>query len=75
MLKHRNIAFFMDKLIAAFPHNITESLEIASKYQFKKPTNDIHNVVICGMGGSGIGGKIVSQWIQDEVKTPITKVF
>ncbi len=51
----------MFKLIEAFPHNITESLEIASKYQFKKPKHDIHNVVICGMGGSGIGGKIVSQ--------------
>ena len=64
----------MFKLIEAFPHNIIESLEIASKYEFKKPLNDIHNVVICGMGGSGIGGKIVSQWIQDEVKIPIILV-
>ena len=64
----------MFKLIEAFPHNITESLEIASKYQFKKPLYEIHNVVICGMGGSGIGGKIVSQWIQDEVKIPIILV-
>ena len=64
----------MYRLIEAFPHNITESLEITSKYSFKKPINQIHNVVICGMGGSGIGGKIVSQWIQDEIKAPITLV-
>jgi glucose/mannose-6-phosphate isomerase len=64
----------MDKLIDAFPHNIIESLEIASKYHFTQPKRTIQNVVICGMGGSGIGGKIISQWIQDEVKTPITLV-
>lgn len=61
----------MYKLIEAFPHNITESLEIASRYIFNKPTNPIQNVVVCGMGGSGIGGKIVSQWVLDEVKIPI----
>ncbi len=73
MSQHPNIAY-MYKLIEAFPHNITESLEIASRYTFKKPKYQINNIVICGMGGSGIGGKIVSQWIQDEVKTPIILV-
>ena len=58
----------MDKLIAAFPNNIKESLEIASRMSFKAPKNTIQNVLICGMGGSGIGGKLVSQWLQDELK-------
>lgn len=61
----------MDKLISAFPANITEALAIASKSTFKKPENEIHNVVICGMGGSGIGGKLAGKWIEDEVKVPI----
>lgn len=64
----------MDKLITAFPQNIIEALNIASGMQYKNPKNPIHNVVICGMGGSGIGGKIVSQWIQDEVKIPVSLV-
>jgi glucose/mannose-6-phosphate isomerase len=64
----------MDKLIAAFPQNIIESLEIASKVQLQKPSNPIHTIVICGMGGSGIGGKLVSQWLQDELKVPVTLV-
>jgi len=55
----------MDKLIAAFPQNILDALEIASRSNFGKPTNEIRSVIICGMGGSGIGGKIVSQWVQD----------
>ena len=64
----------MDKLIAAFPQNIIDSLDIASKVQLQKPINPIYNIVICGMGGSGIGGKLVSQWLQDELKVPVTLV-
>ncbi|MEY3238091.1 MAG: hypothetical protein RI883_2192, partial [Bacteroidota bacterium] len=58
----------MEKLITAFPQNIIEALAIAESKTFKQPLNTIHNIVICGMGGSGIGGTIVAQWIQDEIK-------
>jgi glucose/mannose-6-phosphate isomerase len=61
----------MDKLIKAFPQQILESLEIAAKAKFSTPKNPIHQVVICGMGGSGIGGKIASQWVIDEIPVPI----
>ena len=64
----------MDKLIAAFPDNIKESLEIASKVTFNAPKNTIQNILICGMGGSGIGGKLVSQWLQDELNIPVQLV-
>lgn len=61
----------MDKLISAFPKNIKDALEIASNATFKKPTTEIRNVLICGMGGSGIGGRMVSFWVQDELNVPI----
>lgn len=61
----------MDKLIAAFPKNIDTALSIASASTYKTPKNEIRNVVICGMGGSGIGGKIVAQWIEQEISLPI----
>lgn len=64
----------MDKLIAAFPDNIIESLEIASKVSLRSPKNSIQNVLICGMGGSGIGGKLVSQWLQNELSVPVQLV-
>ena len=56
----------MDKLIAAFPSNMIEALSIASKAQISKNTHEIRNILITGMGGSGIGGKIVALWLQDE---------
>ena len=64
----------MDKLIQAFPENITEALEIASKVQLRKPKSDIANVVICGMGGSGIGGRLLSKWVEGSIKIPVQVV-
>lgn len=62
----------MDKLIAAFPQNMLDALAIAEAQSFKQPSSPIHNILICGMGGSGIGGKIVAQWIQNESKVPVS---
>ena len=61
----------MEKLITAFTANILEALEIASGATINQPKNEVHNVLICGMGGSGIGGKIVSEWVQDDSKVPV----
>jgi len=61
----------MDKLITAFPQNITDALAIAAKVNLKAPENDIQSIVICGMGGSGIGGKLVAQWVQNECPIPV----
>lgn len=61
----------MENLISAFPANITEALAIAKNSSFTKPSNEIQNIVICGMGGSGIGGKMVAKWVEDELQIPI----
>lgn len=64
----------MKKLIAAFPTNISDALIAASSMKYKSPKHEIRNVIAIGMGGSGIGAKIVSQWVQDEIKVPILLV-
>lgn len=61
----------MEKLITAFPANISEALEIAKRSKFKTPDREIKHVVICGMGGSGIGGKLVGKWVENEINVPI----
>ncbi len=61
----------MDKLITAFPDNILEALTIANNAHFSPLKRPITNVVICGMGGSGIGGKMVGTWLQNELTIPI----
>lgn len=61
----------MEKLIEAFPENISEAMHVASTMKYKTPKHEIRNVIAIGMGGSGIGAKIVSQWIQNEIKVPV----
>lgn len=64
----------MKDLITTFTHQLEEAFEIASKTSFRKPDRPINNIVMCGLGGSGIGAKIVSNWLQDELKVPLTLV-
>jgi len=62
----------MKQLIEAFPANITEALEIAENASFTKDYSNVQNVLICGMGGSGIGGSMVQAWLQDELNVPVS---
>lgn len=62
---------YMDKLITAFTQNIEEAIAIAKASKIHPAETEIRNIVICGMGGSGIGGKLVSQWVQQEIDIPV----
>lgn len=64
----------MKKLIEAFPDNIIEAMNIAESSSLQKPPHDIHNILMCGLGGSGIGAKMVANWLQDEIKVPVSLV-
>jgi len=61
----------MRELVAQFPNQLKEALEIGANAQLKDFDIDIKNVVISGLGGSGIGGKIVSQIVSKECPVPI----
>ena len=61
----------MKKLISEFPNNFDEAKAIALGTKIQTPNNEIQNVIICGMGGSGIGGDFVSKWLEDEIMVPI----
>lgn len=64
----------MEELINNFNDQLEESFRISSHYTFKHRAKQIKNVVFIGMGGSGIGSKLVAQWIEKEIKIPITFV-
>jgi len=61
----------MKTLIANFSKQLQEALEIGRKTNLGAPNKPIHNVLISGLGGSGIGGTIVSQLVQGEATVPI----
>ncbi|HRH69102.1 MAG: bifunctional phosphoglucose/phosphomannose isomerase [Flavobacteriales bacterium] len=61
----------MQQLIEAFPRQLKEALEIGRKATLKAPGGPYSNVVVTGLGGSGIGGKIAAQLAHKEAKCPI----
>jgi glucose/mannose-6-phosphate isomerase len=61
----------MKELILKFPAQLKEAVNIAGKASLNKPTTPIKHVLICGLGGSGIGGTLVREIVNDEMKVPI----
>ena len=61
----------MYNLIDAFPKQLKEALEIGRKASLKAPGGPYGNVVVTGLGGSGIGGRIAAQLVHKEAKCPI----
>lgn len=61
----------MKALVENFTTQLKEAKQIAEKAIISKSSN-IHNIVITGLGGSGIGGTIISELIADNCKVPIS---
>jgi glucose/mannose-6-phosphate isomerase len=61
----------MKNLIENFPHQLREAIQIGSKAKLSKPKK-VSNVLISGLGGSGIGGTIVSELTALEATVPVT---
>ncbi len=60
----------MKKLIENFPNQLREALNIANAAKLS-PKHNIQNIVVTGLGGSGIGGTIISELISDSCPIPI----
>ena len=61
----------MNDYIDDFSIHLREAIEIANNTSLTSCTKEIRNVLICGLGGSGIGGTIVSDIISPKVNIPI----
>jgi len=61
----------MKELISGFSNQLRHALEICANSTLAPSNKTINNVMITGLGGSGIGGTIVSELIADECIVPI----
>jgi glucose/mannose-6-phosphate isomerase len=61
----------MKELVASFTAQLRQAVEIGEKATFTAPAKEIRNVLITGLGGSGIGGSIIAQIIENEIKVPL----
>ncbi len=60
----------MKTLVERFPQQLQEALDIANQAVLTKKSN-VNNILITGLGGSGIGGTILSELIQTECPIPV----
>ncbi len=62
----------MKNLIEDFTKHIAHSIGISKSTALNPFEGQIGNVLICGLGGSGIGGTIISQVVSADANCPIT---
>lgn len=61
----------MQALIEGFPKQVQKAIEIGRGQKLSTPKFPIHNVVIAGLGGSGIGGSLVESIVAPHLSVPI----
>jgi glucose/mannose-6-phosphate isomerase len=61
----------MDELINGFTGQLERAMEIGEKAKLSFGTTAIHNILITGLGGSGIGGTIVAELTANQIKVPV----
>jgi len=60
----------MKELIASLSNQIREAIVIGRAADFTKRSKEIRSIILCGLGGSGIGGKIINLLLNEELKVP-----
>lgn len=60
----------MKKLVLDFPIQLHEALIIGKNHRYIAHAKEFNNVVVTGLGGSGIGGSIVQNYVYDKLKIP-----
>ena len=60
----------MKDLIAAFPEQMRQAVAIGEKASLTPSKNEIRNVFVSGLGGSGIGGTIMAQITDKQLQVP-----
>lgn len=60
----------MDTLIARFMEQLAEALEIGINADINQHDKEIQNILVTGLGGSGIGGDFVREIVQKSCQIP-----
>lgn len=61
----------MKDMIRQFPQQIEEALNLTTRVEIHPHQHPIHHILICGMGGSGIGGAFMQSFFRSDSNVPI----
>ena len=71
MLDKKFMSMKMSDYIHDFTNHLRDAIEIGNNAHLLKTKKDFNNILICGLGGSGIGGTIVNDVILSKISIPI----
>lgn len=60
----------MYSLLRGFPSQAKEAIAIGNAFRPKLAVRSIENIVLCGLGGSAIGGDLLRSYLAAELKVP-----
>jgi glucose/mannose-6-phosphate isomerase len=60
----------MYDLLANFPHQVEEAIGIGTSAQLAVRSRGIDAILLCGLGGSAIGGDLLRSYLAAELKVP-----
>ncbi len=61
----------MDQLIAQFPEQLLEAIRIGESANLTAAKKPIHNILVTGLGGSGMGADVVIDLLNDQLRIPM----
>ena len=68
LIKNRDLIY---KSIELFPAQIDQAWLVAKKIKLSASFKKIENIIVCGMGGSNIGFRVVKNALAENIKVPI----
>lgn len=60
----------MEQIIADFPMQLREAVEIGKDAPVSKHVAPLRQILVTGLGGSGVGGNVVSDILSDRLRLP-----
>lgn len=61
----------MNKFIENFPAQMLEAIKLTESIRLSKREHAINNVLVCGLGGSGIAGNLAYDLTADQISVPV----
>jgi glucose/mannose-6-phosphate isomerase len=61
----------MKQYVEDFTKHLAEAIKIGNEASFSIPAKTYQNILICGLGGSGIGGTIIAQLLSPILNIPV----
>ncbi|GAB4198705.1 MAG: bifunctional phosphoglucose/phosphomannose isomerase [Bacteroidia bacterium] len=61
----------MDRYIKEFPQQLSDALQIGNNFHHTANLNRINKIIISGMGGSGIAGDFVREYVYSSLAMPV----